>query len=292
MRQNVTRVALVVLLLGGLLAACGGDNDKKTAKDNDGGPSDVPATRLDVTATEYAFAAPDTIAGGWVSLRLNNAGKEAHQAQLVRINDGVTPQQLQEAQAGDPTGEKVLGLVTVSGGVNGIAAGVESAAVTELNPGNYLMLCFLPAPDGKTHVEKGMAKPLTVTEPKAEADDPSFEETIVARDFTFDLPAISAGERRLRFNNQGPSPHEATLYKVSDGKTADDVQAFLGNPAAATGPPPFTAAGGAAAVAPNALTFPRLDLTPGNYVVTCFVPDPSTGKPHIQLGMFKAFEIK
>jgi hypothetical protein len=155
------------------------------------------------------------------------------------------------------------------------------------------MLCFVPAPDGQPHVAKGMQTQLTVSAPAgAEGAEPKYDFEIVEKDFTFDVPEVKAGEHTVEFKNIGPSPHEATLYKVADGKTPEDVQKFLADPAAATGPPPFTSAGGGAAIMPNAATFPTIDFTPGTYVATCFIPDQKTGKPHIQLGMFKAFEVK
>jgi hypothetical protein len=32
-------------------------------------------------------------------------------------------------------------------------------------------------------------------------------------------------------------------------------------------------------------------LTPGNYVLLCFVPDPADGKPHLMKGMVREFTI-
>ncbi|MEY2477143.1 MAG: hypothetical protein QOG87_2458 [Actinomycetota bacterium] len=290
MLKNVTRVALIVLLLGGLFAACGDDDDGGATATTAAG-AETP--ELKVIGNEYSFSTASSVKGGYVKVTLENKGKEDHQAQLLRINDGVTPQQLQEA-ATDTTGEKLLGLTTISGGVNGIAGGTTQSAVTKLDPGSYLMLCFIPAPDGQPHVAKGMQTQLTVSAPAAEGTEPKYDFEVVGKDFTFDIPAIKSGEHTIEFKNDGPSPHEATLYKVADGKTADDVQKFLATPPGTppSGPPPFAGAGGGAAIMPNTGTFPTIDFTPGTYVFTCFVPDQKTGKPHIQLGMFKAFEVK
>src|SRR5439155_21864912 len=43
-----------------------------------------------ITATDYAFGAPDTIPAGLTTLRLVNQGKELHHASLVRLGDGKT----------------------------------------------------------------------------------------------------------------------------------------------------------------------------------------------------------
>ena len=44
---------------------------------------------INVTAVNYAFTAPSTVAAGAVSVTLKNSGKEAHQAQLFKLNNGV-----------------------------------------------------------------------------------------------------------------------------------------------------------------------------------------------------------
>jgi hypothetical protein len=47
--------------------------------------------QISITATDDAYqGVPATISAGAVGLTLNNQGREAHQALLVRINDGVT----------------------------------------------------------------------------------------------------------------------------------------------------------------------------------------------------------
>lgn len=292
MLKNVTRVALIALLLGGPLAACGDDDSGDGATATTAAEAEIP--ELKVTGNEYSFSTASSVKGGYVKVTLDNEGKEPHQAQLLRINDGVTPQQLQEA-AGDTTGGKLLALTTITGGVNAIEGGATQSAVSKLDPGSYLMLCFVPAPDGQPHVAKGMQSQLTVSAPEgAEGEEPKYDFEIVEKDFTFDVPEVKAGEHVVEFKNNGPSPHEATMYKVADGKTADDVQKFLATPpgSAPSGPPPFTAAGGGAAIMPNSATFPTIDFTPGTYVLVCFIPDQKTGKPHIELGMVKSFEVK
>jgi hypothetical protein len=294
MRKNLTRVALIALLFGGLLAACGdddnsGDNATATTK------AESKATTLDVVAKDFSFTTASSVKAGLVDVRLDNQGQYEHQAQLVRINDGVTPQQLQEAQS-DPTGEKVLALVAVKGGVNGIAPGAKQSVISNLDAGNYLMLCFIGEPDGTPHVAKGMVTPFTVTgTAPAEVSEPKYDYEIEAKDFSFTVPALKSGTHTIEFKNNGPQPHEATMYKVADGKTPADVQKFLGTVATGgkpDGPPPFKGAGGGPAIAPNTAVFPTLDLQPGTYVLTCFIPDPASHKPHIALGMFTSFEVK
>src|SRR5690349_23130271 len=50
----------------------------------------VPLPHVTFTATDYSIAGPDTVPGGLVAIHFVTKGTEAHQAQLVRLNDGVS----------------------------------------------------------------------------------------------------------------------------------------------------------------------------------------------------------
>src|SRR5215467_5569794 len=49
---------------------------------------------VDIMATDFAFEAPDTFPAGLVKLRLMNHGQDVHHAQVLRLNAGVTFDQL------------------------------------------------------------------------------------------------------------------------------------------------------------------------------------------------------
>src|SRR3989441_10733374 len=52
-----------------------------------------------ITASDYAFGAPDTIPAGLTTFRLVNQGKELHHASLVRLGDGKSVADFQAAVA-------------------------------------------------------------------------------------------------------------------------------------------------------------------------------------------------
>src|SRR4029078_2361359 len=58
------------------------------------------------------------------------------------------------------------------------------------------------------------------------------------------------------------------------------------------GPPPGDGLGGITAMIPGATEYFTANLTPGNYVMICFVPDAKDGKPHSDHGMVKEFTVK
>ena len=259
-------------------------------------PEEEPAevTEIAVTGIDFGYEVEEpltTIAPGLVRVDLTNTGAEEHQATLVRLNDGVTFEQFAASATADPTGVTTFGLIEGYGGPNAAApAGGTSSSTQALVEGEYLMICFIPSPsDGVPHAAKGMVLPFSVAgdEPAAEpvlADD-EVEGEIELADFTFTMPEDFSGQGTFAVTNNGEQQHEATLYALADGATVDDALAFFAG-TATPGPPPFTSAGGLAAVGVDIDTYIHLDLPPGEYALVCFLPDTAGGgAPHFTRGM-------
>jgi hypothetical protein len=107
---------------------------------------------------------------------------------------------------------------------------------------------------------------------------------------TFTLPPDFTGRGLYRFRNAASKDiHELSIVRLAPGRTQQDVIDWFTHP----GPPPFTGAGGFAAVMPHGGGWLRLDLKPGSYVATCFVPDDKPPHlPHGALGMDVSFTIR
>lgn len=272
-------LAAVMLLVAG---ACGG---KEAA---------IPT--VSIGAVDYSFALPDSIAGGLTRLQLTNTGKEAHHAQFARLNDGVTLQQFQAALQRGPEG--AFPLITFNGGPPPVEPGKQAEAIVDLPVGQYVLLCFMPSPDGVPHLAKGMVKPLTVTAaPAKQPGKPAVKGTVDLLDFAFGaLPGnVSAGRTTLAVVNKGKEVHEMGVLKLKGVPAAQVIQALSAPPGSARppGPPPFEWAGGYQAIMPGATGWAELDLTAGEYTLVCFVPSPANqGKPHFALGMFLPFSVK
>jgi hypothetical protein len=253
-----------------------------------GGGGSGGAGTLNVTAKEYAFGTPTTVPAGVTTINLQNTGKEEHQAQIVRINDGKTFADLTGALAKGP--DAALALVTLAGGPNLVPPGATGTATTDLKPGNYAFLCFISAADGVPHVAKGMIAPVQVTGTSAGGSLPAGDATVTAKDFTYTISGpVAAGQHTFTFTNQGPQPHEAGIIKLNSGVTVDQIRGMLAGPPpspAPTGPPPWAEVSGSTGIAPGATSAFTANLEAGaTYAFICFIPDPKTGKPHAALGM-------
>ena len=203
-------------------------------------------------------------------------------------NDGVSFEQFAGALQTD--GEAALRLTTLEGGPGAIDPQRTSQVTLDLEPGNYVLACFVPDASGVPHVAKGMLKPLQVTTAELPSSTaPDVQDTFAMRDFSFEIPAtLPAGVATYQVVNGGQQPHELDVVKLAPGKTEDDL---LGWDAAPSGPPPFASVGGLNGLSAGATGYMTLDLEPGTYVAVCHIPDPGSGVPHLHLGMFKRFTV-
>jgi hypothetical protein len=114
--------------------------------------------------------------------------------------------------------------------------------------------------------------------------------TTVAKDFSFDIPeTLPAGLVAITMNNVGTKPHQAILARLNQGVTSDQVlRAAVKSPSEALAL--LTSVGGPGTIDSNQSTEVILNLSPGQYVVICFV----FGQDHIYhttKGMIKFFQV-
>jgi hypothetical protein len=276
------------LALAGVLAGCKSDRpsaDGATAARTEKAEPSV----VTVTATDFAFDAPARIPAGATRFRLVNHGKELHQAQLIKLEDGKTLDDLAAAMKnpGPPPS-----WVKWVGGPNGAAPGQEANATAVLVPGQYAFLCVIPSADGTIHVAKGMVRPFEVTAgtPASATDFPAADITITLVDYGFETSQpLTPGHHTIMVENAGPQAHEVVLLKLAPGKTTEDFGRWAES--GMKGPPPAQPMGGVVALDKGARGSFDVDLTPGDYGFICFVPDSKDGKPHLAHGMMKTIKV-
>lgn len=244
-------------------------------------------TVVTITARDFGFDAPATLPAGLTTFRLVNQGQEMHHAQLVRLEDGHTAQEL--AQGGGEHGALPAWAHFVGGPNVPSPAGYTEATV-DLKPGNYALLCFIPSADGVPHLMKGMVMPVTVTPAQSQATLPAADMRITLTDYAYQIaPEVTAGRHVIRVENAAVQPHEMVLMRLAPGKTAQDVLAWLQTQA---GPPPAELMGGTSFLSQGESNQITVDFTPGEYALLCFVPDHKDGKPHVAHGMVRQFTVR
>lgn len=251
MRRSLICVATAALSL----SACsseGGEADRSPTDEES-----PETTTVDVTATEYSFDVSAEVPGGVVVMRFTNTGGFPHEFAFARIEEGKTEADVQAViESGDAPpewAEDVAGVPALSPG--------ESVIVTRtLEPGNYVFLCFFPDPEGTPHAALGMYELFTIAGDSG-LTLPEPDATITATDDGLEVPALSAGEQTVQFQNGGTEPHELALVAFEPGKGVKDVDEWIEG--GYQGEPPVTFLGGMQTIPEGESVFLTIDLEPG-----------------------------
>ena len=272
--------ARTVLVTGvAAAAACGAQEQPVVEQVTPAAPNVV-----EVTATDFDFAMPDTLPSGVTTFRLVNQGAELHHLVLTRIPDGMTLADFAKLPEGPPPAGAVM-----IGGPNPAVPGGNVEATLDLAPGQYTVICVIPSSDGKPHVAKGMMRGLVVTAGNSTAALPTPDVTMTLSDYDFQLSTpLTAGRRVIRVENTAEQPHELVFVKLNAGKTAQDLAEWATK---MEGPPPGVPVPGTSPMSKGMSNTVVVDVTPGDYALVCFVPDAKDGRPHLAHGMLKQVTV-
>ncbi len=132
-----------------------------TAVDNPIAEEPVEAD-LTMTLADYNFTLSEPITSGSHTIRVENAGSEAHEVAVVKLAPGATVQDFMAAFApdappGPPPGQPIGGLQVIDPGETGYFTAEFESGET------YALICFHPAEDsGVPHAAMGMVQEFTV----------------------------------------------------------------------------------------------------------------------------------
>jgi hypothetical protein len=123
--------------------------------------------------------------------------------------------------------------------------------------------------------------------------------TVKGIDYAFDglNPTFSPGQTQFKLQNTGKEVHEMQILKLKPGVKQSFAQVLKlpQNKAQAL----VDQVAGADAVPAGQSSYASANLTPGQYIAICFIPQgttslqkPGKGKPHFLLGMQKQFTVK
>ena len=117
--------------------------------------------KADITASlfDYSFKLSTPIRAGAHTIRVHNAGKQAHEVELIQLAPGKSVGDF-IAWLGDVKGPPPAKPI---GGIAAIEPGASQFFKADFAPGNYALVCFIPdAKDGKPHYVHGMTKQFSV----------------------------------------------------------------------------------------------------------------------------------
>ena len=106
-------------------------------------------------------------------------------------------------------------------------------------------------------------------------------------DFAYIVPERwAAGSHMLRVQNRGRQDHQLRLVRLREGSSVTTWM-NAGEPDQHVVPVAGVARLGAGAVAYLPVELPR-----GGYLLYCLIPDPVSGRPHIERGMLRSIQVE
>lgn len=290
------RLAAVALIISLVAAGCGKDS-KDESGSGSGGTTTTTAPQpaeVNITATDFAFQLPPAIPSGVVKLTLTNSGQQPHDFALLKIDGTHSLAEVKKIVGNDtgPIPEWLHG----AGGVGTVGPGAPpGVAFVKIEAGaKYVYICT--EDDEKTkksHADLGMVGDMKVEGTSPATDLPKADATIVAKEYTFDIQGIKAGEQLIDFSNAGPSElHLFFAAPILPGKTIDDVKKALASEDQ-NAEPPFDFMKGVTGqpLDPGLRSVVKGTFAPGDYVIICFINDRKGGPPHLAKGMITPFKV-
>jgi hypothetical protein len=286
---------MLVLAMG--MAGCGGGGSSaKTSATSQ--PAATPtslALSISETGARSKYAGPASIKGGLVTVQLTNNGKGPHGAQLIRILGAHTIEEALKTLGGES--HKTPSWLRAEGGVGAAVPGSSASATVSLPAGNYAVVDFAGAQEGKGGPPA--FAPLTVT-PGQTGILPSTATTITAAapskdHYKWEISGpLKVGANDVTFASKGKSAlHELGAVRITGNEsTAQLVKALETN-----GPPPSyvdreTKDQTAVLDGGKSLTTQLTLSKPGTYVFFCHLTDRDGGKPHFAEGLITTVTVK
>ncbi|MBB3989881.1 hypothetical protein [Croceicoccus naphthovorans] len=267
-----------------------------------------PQNILNLKVEGLSFVGPNTIKSGWTTVRITNDGGMTHHGLLYRLPEGVTAEMLDEQlvrpiQAsltasieGDiekatriaSTFPGWMGDIEYLGGPGMMSNGVTGEATMYLEPGNYIVECYVKS-DGVQHNynpvpgERGMVLPLTVLPEAGGMEEPDSNVTLSVSNAGYEIidGAFVIGENSVRINFDEQQlynnfvGHDAHIFRIdpdTDVEAAARWPDFFPVDGQQT-PAPAKFVGGIHDMPEGSTAYFKVDLEEGEYGIVAEIPD-------------------
>lgn len=252
----------------------------------------APSGLVEVRLEDFAFYAPASMASGWTTLRMTNGGKQPHFMILWKLPEGVNFDAYAEFSrefqdhydryfAGETGQQEMIDSVVGSlpewfgelkgmGGVALTSPGLTSETTILLEPGDYVMECYVVTPEGQFHGTEGMLRPLIVTDETTGLEPPEADVRITLTNYAMALEGeLTAGEHVIAVyaadQAEGIVLHDVNLARLGPDTSLEEVANWMSWIDALRDPAPAEFLGGADHLAGGSTGYFRVDLEPGRY---------------------------
>jgi hypothetical protein len=134
---------------------------KLIVTESSGNQIPAPKDNGQIVLQDFSFTMPGSIPSGPVTLKVTNNGPQGHELDLVKpVQDKGAADVLNYLNAIHPSGPPPF---TDAGGMGALQTGSSAWVKLNLQPGNYVAVCFVPdVKTGKPHFMLGMHTAFTV----------------------------------------------------------------------------------------------------------------------------------
>lgn len=263
---------------------------------------------INILTQNMDFQMPDTITSGWNTFRYKNASPQTHFFLIDKYPDSITMQNVIE-EVGPPfdNGMKLInegktkeGFAEFAklpswfmdmknlGGSGLISPNQVSETTVKLDPGFYIIECYVKMANGVFHTSMGMAKGITVSETNSGNTEPRADEKIEisSTDGIVFNDNISKGKYcfsvyyKDQIAHENFIGHDINLAKLSDDVDLDNLNNWMdwSNPKGLIEPAPkgVTFLGGVNNMRAGDTGYFTVNLDPGRYVLISEVPNPAS----------------
>jgi plastocyanin len=251
-------------------------------------------TKLPITATEAGkqlrLTVPKSVPAGLVTVELTNAGKAFHEAQLIRLAPGHTPEDAMKVIAAE--GSPSPGWIHVAGGTGPAPPGGKRSATQRLRPGNYIVY-DAPFQNEGSGLKFGLASFKVEGEANSAGELPAAVAKIEAYEYGFRASGLTVGKNTIEFSNTGTEPHHVIAVPFKPGATLAEVRKAFSQTGGADPPLDFRNVAYTARIDGGTKQITELDLArTGKYALLCFVSDRKGGPPHVAQGMVAEITVR
>jgi hypothetical protein len=277
-----------------------------------------PTNSIHIVTRAMEFQMQDTIPSGWNTFTYKNLSNETHFVVFEKYPEGITIDST-KAQV-FPVFQKGLDLINegkneegfaafnalpawffnveFTGGIGLVSPQNTAISTIKLDPGRYLIECYVKMKNGTFHSVMGMYKEIIVSTNVSSIQEPkaTVQVTISAEKGITCKPTISSGEHlfKIHFTDQKTHEnfvgHDVNLVRLSNNADVDELEAWMNwaNPKGLIDPAPenITFIGGVQEMAAGKSGYFNANLKPGKYALISEVPDTR------EKGLYKEFEVK
>ncbi len=308
-QTNLSRFKTIILLLLNTIIIISLQSCKSDQKQNKNEDSSILKKHtINILTENMDFQMPDTIPSGWNTFGYKNASPQTHFFLIDKYPDGITIQNVID-EVGPPfdNGMKLLNEGKTEegyaefgklpawfmemknlGGSGLISPGLVSETTVKLDPGYYIIECYVKMSNGVFHTSMGMAKVVIVSEVNSGNMEPEadIEITISSTDGISFNDTISKGEHcfsvfyKDQIAHENFIGHDINLAKLEENANLDELNDWMdwSNPKGLMEPAPkgVTFLGGVNNMSEGQKGYFTVNLEPGRYVLISEVPNPAS----------------